>query len=1505
MNNEKKSSSEGKKTYFGLDLGTENIGFAVTDDEYNIAKVNGKNALGILTYSSKQIEAQSASARRAFRTTRKRLQRRKFRISLLQELFCGAMMKKDKNFFVKLNENDLQAADKTVNEGKYSLFNDKGYTDVDYYKEYPTIYHLREELSRKATTDIRKLYLAVHNIIKYRGHFLINGGLSECFDIAPVFAMLNDELDERNIDTEEMKDYKKIDMLSNFEKDKFDKIIIDANMRKKDKKIQTCLLLKAETAQQKKLVEIMYGGVINVSALFGEGAYPNKSIENFYFDEKYEQIEPQLVLELEERDYRIICQLKKIRDYITLTTILKGKESISSAMIEKFNKHKRDLKQLKELAASYEGNYYEEMFGLPLGNKDEEMSDSPLGKEDEEMSDSPRDKENKVVRNNYVAYVGGGRSKDGKKAFNNRLGKTCSRKEFYTFLNKYLDKLTEKDKTENAEIIASIKADIEDDVYMPKVISKDNSIIPHQLNALELEKILKTAADSGYYDWLKKTDDGMTVSDKIKSLLEFRVPYYAGPVKFYRKGEQRSKNSWIVRKEGRITPWTFDKLVDKNACNEEFIKRMTNSCTYLKNENALPKNSIVFKKFLALSELNKLKVNGELMSVELKREIYDKIYLKNGKPTIAKIKKLLKSKGVEVISVSGFDEELKESLNSYHIIRNIIGDKIDKFPLMAERLVFLMTIHNDSGMLETSIKKEFGDKLSKDEIKLLKGVTFSGWGRFSLKLLAGNLFDDGILLTDSTGEMRDIITILEETNLGLMEIVHSKNFNFAEVLKEYYDDAGYNDDERDVTYEDVEEMYCSPAVKRSVWQAFGLVKELVKNTKTIPDKIFIEVTRKKEPNKGKVPSRKKKIEDLYKKLKEDKNDMYLSELQELGTKLKNIDNGILNSEKIFLYFMQLGRCAYSCKPIDLGENFSNLSNYDVDHIIPRAKKKDDSLDNKVLVTSTLNKDKKDVYPVPAEYRQNADALWKTLLKAGLMTKEKYERLARKTPLTRLEEESFINRQLVETSQTALLLRDLLEKWFAYKIKQEASVGDGDKNKKADIIFVKASNVSDFRKKFSLSKSREVNDFHHAADAYLNIVVGNVLNEKYNHGIDYVSEDKESANFVKTFENNVKSYKEKRYVWVNDKNYCTICKIQKQLDTNDYAVSRKTVTAKGELYNSTIYKAEKWSNKKGAERYPMQESKLDEKGNELHPRSDTYRYGNYKSSGTAYFVIIDSLDKAGQKQRSIEAMPIFYDKKVQNGQMTILEVFEKLGLIKPEFAKIKGLPKPILKMGSLIEMDGARLRIAGMTGNEITLHNANQLYVTNEINNYVKELSIMHEKAVKTAAHIPQDELKGKTAEKKSEPKINTQDLAFRALEEEKRRRKEVNEKTKIIFITKENNLKVYEFLAKKAASHPFIGVPRYDPFRDALALGKQSFVDMDEYRQLRVILKILPAFQCNALKVDMSDLNWVEEKNGIMKTVSGKKTTCNIRINKKITDKRITLIYQNKTGLKEQRFLLT
>lgn len=159
--------------YLGLDIGTNSVGWAVTDEQYELCTFKKKPMWGIRLFE----EAKPAADRRLARAVRRRMDRRKARIDLLQAIFAEEMAKIDPTFFQRLNESRLHLTDKSVHV-KYPLFIEPHYTDVDYYQEFPTIFHLRKALlDNEKPYDIRLVYLALHHLIKYRGHFLIEGDL--------------------------------------------------------------------------------------------------------------------------------------------------------------------------------------------------------------------------------------------------------------------------------------------------------------------------------------------------------------------------------------------------------------------------------------------------------------------------------------------------------------------------------------------------------------------------------------------------------------------------------------------------------------------------------------------------------------------------------------------------------------------------------------------------------------------------------------------------------------------------------------------------------------------------------------------------------------------------------------------------------------------------------------------------------------------------------------------------------------------------------------------------------------------------------------------------------------------------------------------------------------------------------------------------------------------------------------------------------------------------------
>ena len=192
-----------KQNYFmGLDIGTGSVGWAVTDEKYNVIRKHGKSLWGVRLFET----ANTAEERRIFRTSRRRLDRRNRRIQILQELFAEEINKIDPGFFLRMKESRYVPEDKRDEDGKcpdlpYALFVDKEYTDKDYHKQFPTIYHLRKMLMEtKETPDIRLVYLALHHIMKHRGHFLLPGNIENIKEFKGTFEKFLQYVREEELD---------------------------------------------------------------------------------------------------------------------------------------------------------------------------------------------------------------------------------------------------------------------------------------------------------------------------------------------------------------------------------------------------------------------------------------------------------------------------------------------------------------------------------------------------------------------------------------------------------------------------------------------------------------------------------------------------------------------------------------------------------------------------------------------------------------------------------------------------------------------------------------------------------------------------------------------------------------------------------------------------------------------------------------------------------------------------------------------------------------------------------------------------------------------------------------------------------------------------------------------------------------------------------------------------------------------------------------------------------
>ena len=1018
-----------KQNYFiGLDIGTDSVGYAVTDEEYNLCKFKGEPMWGVTLFD----EAQLSVERRGFRTARRRLDRRQQRVQLIQELFAQEINKVDKGFFIRIKESYLYPQKE---EDKIRLF-DTYEMQKEYLTKYPTIHHLIVELMENAVPhDVRLVYLACAWLVAHRGHFLSEvdkHNIAAVTDFKTVYEKLVSYI-TRDEYTLPWKTDVDLEVIQNALKAK-------SGIQRKSKALTEAFFgtVKAPKIVNEQyeynyecIIKLLCGGKVNLSDLFAKDEYAEleeKAIALNMDDEKLAAIMQSI-----GDDAELISALKEIYDWSVLVDVLKGQDTISKAKVAVYEQHKRDLTTLKYFVKKYAPSKYNEIFRSDKTN------------------------------NNYVAYIG--KNQTGN---DSRKVKKAGKKEE---LCKYVLSVVKSILPDESDLekYSDMVTRLETYDFLPKQVDGDNRVIPYQLYWYELNIILENA--ERYIPFISEVDeDGISGKNKILSVFEFRVPYYVGPL----KGKSNCRyNHWMVRKaEGRIFPWNFNRMVDLDESENAFIARMTNSCTYLPGEDVLPKNSLVYCSFEVLNEINNIRINGNEIPVVVKQGIYNDLFMRNSKVTPKKICEYLISKNYMCESdvLSGIDITVKSSLKPFLQFKNLVNRKMLTYTDV-EKIIHRATYSEDKARFKKWISEQYSD-LPESEITYISGLKFKDFGRLSRKLLCGI---EGV--NTQTGEVySSIIRAMWETNYNLMQLL-SNNFNFEksidEIVREYYDVNPKSISDR------LDEMYVSNAVKRPIIRTLDILKDVVKVQGCAPERIFIEMARgTSEGQKGKrTVTRLKQIQELYEKVKDEDVRELQSVLDEWGDAAHNK----LQSDKIFLYFIQLGKCLYTGKSIDLESVISGDGTYNIEHIYPRSFVKDDSvINNKILVDSKVNGDKSDNYPIDPDIQEKMRGYWIRLNKIGLISDEKFKRLIRTTGFTEEERFEFINRQLVETRQSTKAVAALLKELYP----------------NTEIVYVKAGLVSEFRQTFDILKSRAVNDLHHAKDAYLNIVVGNVWHSKF-------------------------------------------------------------------------------------------------------------------------------------------------------------------------------------------------------------------------------------------------------------------------------------------------------------------------------------------------------------------------------------------------------------------------
>ena len=359
------SFKENSKIYYGLDIGTDSVGWSTTNEKYELLRYKNNLMWGVSLFEA----ASLAEERRGHRTARRRLDRRQQRVALLGELFAKEILKTDPDFFLRLKESSLYPEDRT-SKNVNTYFDDADFKDSDYFKMYPTVHHLIKELSESNKPhDVRLVYLACAFIVAHRGHFL-NGAdennVQAVLDFDSSYCEFTDWFKSNDIEDNPFSESVKNEFSVILRK----KIGITA----KEREIKNLLFGNTKTPDCYKdeeypididvLIKFISGGKTNLAKLFRNPSYDELDIQTVEVGKAdFADTIDLLASSMEDTDVPLLSAVKAMYDWSLLIDVLKGQKTISDAKVCEYEQHKSDLKALKYIVRKYlDRAQYDEIF---------------------------------------------------------------------------------------------------------------------------------------------------------------------------------------------------------------------------------------------------------------------------------------------------------------------------------------------------------------------------------------------------------------------------------------------------------------------------------------------------------------------------------------------------------------------------------------------------------------------------------------------------------------------------------------------------------------------------------------------------------------------------------------------------------------------------------------------------------------------------------------------------------------------------------------------------------------------------------------------------------------------------------------------------------------------------------------------------------------------------------------------------------------------------------------
>ena len=299
--------------------------------------------------------------------------------------------------------------------------------------------------------------------------------------------------------------------------------------------------------------------------------------------------------------------------------------------------------------------------------------------------------------------------------------------------------------------------------------------------------------------------------------------------------------------------------------------------------------------------------------------------------------------------------------------------------------------------------------------------------------------------------------------------------------------------------------------------------------------------------------------------------------------------------------------------------------------------------------------------------------WKLLFDHELISPKKFYSLI-KTEYTERDEERFINRQLVETRQITKNVTQIIEDHYST----------------TKVAAIRANLSHEFRVKNHIYKNRDINDYHHAHDAYIVALIGGFMRDRYPNMHDSKAVYSEYMKMFRKNKNDQKRWKD-GFV-INSMNYPyevdgeliwnpdLINEIKKCFYYKDCYCTTKLDQKSGQMFNLTVLSNDAHSsNGVTAAVVPVNKA-----------RSNVNKYGGF--SGLQYIIVaIEGKKKRGKKfveVRTLAGVPLHLKAASLDEKIKYIE--EKKGL-----SDVK-IIKDNIPVNQMIEMDGGEYLLTSPT-----------------------------------------------------------------------------------------------------------------------------------------------------------------------------------------------------------------